>query len=94
MGDVRVKLNLKGVKQVLNDDAVIADCMKRARRIHSAANAEAPDNGYYKRKPFAVEEGTTSKGNRCAVVYTRTQLGKRMQAKHSTLTKALNAGRG
>lgn len=94
MGNVRVEMNLAGIKEVLNDDGVIAECMKRARRINAAANAEAPEHGYFKRQPFAVEEGTTSKGNRCAVVYTRTELGKRMQAKHSTLTHAINSGRG
>jgi hypothetical protein len=94
MGNVQVKLNLAGVKEVLNDDASVSECMKRARRIASEANSQAPDHGYYKYPPFMTSEGRTTKGNRCAVVYTRTELGKRMQAKHSTLTKALKAGRG
>lgn len=94
MGNIQVKLNLSGVREVLNDDSVVSECMKRARRINAAANESAPEHGYYQRSPFAVEEGTTSRGNRCAVVYTRTELGKRMQAKHSTLTKSLGAGKG
>jgi hypothetical protein len=94
MGDVRVKLNLSGVKEVLNSDGAVNAAMKSARKICSAANESAPEHGYYKYKPFAVEESKTSKGNRCAVVYTRTTLGKRMQAKNSTLTKSIGAGRG
>ena len=94
MGDVRVKLNLSGVKQVLNSDGAVGAAMKCAQKICSAANAAAPEHGYYKRQPFAAEQGKTSKGNKCAVVYTRTDLGKAMQAKHNTLTKSLGAGRG
>ncbi|MBQ9620549.1 MAG: hypothetical protein IJR41_01245 [Atopobiaceae bacterium] len=88
----KVKLNMRGVREVLNDDGVIADCMRRAERIAAAANSEAPESGY-QTDPFASDEGRTTRGNRCAVVYTRTNLGKAMQAKHSTLTKAMDAGR-
>lgn len=94
MDDVRVKLKLSGVKQVLNSDGAVNAAMKSARQICAAANAEAPKHGYYKRQPFAVEQSKTSKGNKCAVVYTRTDLGKAMQAKHNTLTQAIDAGRG
>ena len=93
MGNVQVKLILAGVREVLNSDAAISDCMQRARRIASAANAQAPEHGYVSSPPFAVDEARTRRGNRCAVVYTRTTLGKRMQAKHSTLTQALGSGR-
>ena len=93
MGSVDVKLNLAGIREVLNSDAAISDCMQRARRIATEANSQAPEHGYVSSPPFAVDEARTRRGNRCAVVYTRTTLGKRMQAKHSTLTKALKAGR-
>lgn len=93
MGDVKVELSLAGVKEVLNSDGAISDCMQRARRIAGDANSRAPEHGYASSPPFDVDEGRTSRGNRCAVVYTRTTLGKRMQAKHDTLTRALGAGR-
>jgi hypothetical protein len=91
---VRVRLHLSGVKAVLNDDGVIADCMRRANAIASAADAQMPEGGYTSAKHHAVREGTTSRGNRGAFVITATNEAKAMQAKHNTLTNALDAGRG
>ena len=94
MGNVRdVKLNLKGVLEALNDDGVVADCMRRAEATAESANDSLPEHGYTRADAFDYEESKTENGNRCAVVYTRTDLAKAMQAKHSTLTDALDAGR-
>ena len=93
MANARVTLNMAGVKELLNADEVIADCMERAARMADNANGRAPKHGYTSSEPFASAEGKTKRGNRCAVVYTRTDIGKRMQAKHNTLTSAIDAGR-
>jgi len=91
---VRVKLHLSGVREVLNDNRVIADCMRRAEAIARAADAMMPENGMRTDEHHAAREGTTSRGNREALVITTTDVSKAMQAKHNTLTNALDAGRG
>lgn len=93
MGSAKVKLGMRGVRDILNDYDVIEWVTDKGEAVAEAANAMAPEHGYYT-EPFECAESTTSKGNTCVVVYTRTDLGKAMQAKHSTLTKALDAGRG
>lgn len=100
MGSVRVKLNLRGVRELLNDDSVVAECMRRADAICLQANDNVESRedqrwpNTYEKDPHVAIESVTSKGNRCAVVIARTNEAKAMQAKHSTLTKALDAGRG
>lgn len=90
---VMVQLHLSGVKAVLNDDGVMADCMRRAEAIASAADALMPESGLHTDQHHVAREGTTSRGNRGAFVITATNVAKAMQAKHSTLTQALDAGR-
>lgn len=94
MGSVRVKLNMAGVIALLNDDRVIADCRRRMEAVARAADAMMPENGHDTDEHHRVIEGTTSRGNREVSVMTVTNVAKAMQAKHSTLTKALDAGRG
>lgn len=97
---VRVKLNMAGVREALNDDGVIKECMRRASDIATAADAnvaahEDPRHpNTYDLPPHACFEGRTSRGNRCATVVARTDEAKAMQARHSTLTRAIDAGRG
>jgi len=91
---VRVKLHLSGVKAVLNDDGVIADCMRRAEAVARAADAQMPEGGYTSAEHHVVREGRTSRGNREVLVVTNTNEAKAMQARHNTLTNALDAGRG
>jgi hypothetical protein len=93
MARVKVRLNMAGVREVLNDDGVIADLMQRGERIASAADAAMPEHGYTKSEHHTVAEGRTSRGNRDVVVVTSSNMAKGMQAKHSTLTQALDAGR-
>ena len=90
---VKVTLHLSGVRKALNEPGVVEDCVRRCKAIADAANDDAPKHGYKEREPFAAEEGKTGRGNKCGVAYTRTDLGKRMQAKHDTLTQAMDAGR-
>ena len=91
---VRVKLHLKGVRAVFNDPAVTAELMRRAEAIKQAADASMPDGGYTRTEHHRVAQGTTRIGTHSALVVTNTNEAKGMQAKHSTLTKALDAGRG
>lgn len=94
MGSVKVKLNMAGVIEILNDDAVLAECRRRMESVARAADAMMPDNGQGTDEHHRVIEGRTSKGNREVSVMTVTNVAKNMQAKHSTLTKALDAGGG
>ena len=92
MGNVRVQLNLEGIKELLNDDGVIADLMERGERIADAADAMMPEGGYKSVQHHKVIEGRTSRGNREVTVMTTSNEAKAMQAKHNTLTRALQAG--
>lgn len=90
--DVKVKVNSAGARELLRSAAVAADIERRAKAITAQANGQAPEHGYTESEPFTVVSGVTDRAY--STVYTRTDLGKAMQAKHSTLTKALDAGRG
>ena len=91
---VRVKLHLSGVREVFNASGVTADLMRRARAIASRADSLMPDGGYTQAEHHRVAEGITSIGTHSAIVATNTNEAKAMQAKHSTLTRAMDAGRG
>lgn len=90
---LRVELNLDGIKELLNDDGVISDLMQRGERVARAADASMPEHGYAKDEHHRAIEGRTPKGNREVSVLTTSDMAKAMQAKHSTLTQALDAGR-
>ena len=89
---IRVEINSHGASEILKSREVAEKLESMAKKIADAANNRAPEHGYTKQEPFAMESGTSDRAY--AVVYTRTDLGKRMQAKHSTLTQAMDAGRG
>lgn len=91
--DVRVELHLSGIREVFNDPAVTADLLRRADAIKDAADAAMPDGGYTQAEHHRVVQGRTSIGTSSALVVTNTNEAKAMQAKHSTLTKAIDAGR-
>lgn len=93
MGSVtKFTWNSAEAQRILKSPAVASDIKSRGEHVKNAANAAAPEHGYVSQEPFDVQTGTTDRAY--ANVYTRTTLGKRMQAKHGTLTKALDAGRG
>lgn len=98
MADVRVKLELAGVRDVLNDDGVVGECVRLARDMAGRASSEcrglADDRGYSEIDDYDAGESRTARGNRCGVAYARSDLGRAMQARHSVLTHALAAGRG
>ena len=84
--------NSAEAQRILKSAGVAADVKSRGERIMNAANAQAPEHGYVSQEPFAMSTGTTDRAY--ANVYTRTELGRRMQAKHSTLTQVISAGKG
>lgn len=89
---VRVEIDAHGAAELLRSEGVADDLRRRAERIMGAANAQAPEHGYVEREPFAVDAGVSDRA--WANVYTRTDLGKAMQALHDALTRAMDAGRG
>lgn len=88
---VRVEINSRGAQAILKSPEVAEKLKDMGRAIMRAANDKAPEHGYTEQEPFAMESGTTDRAY--TTVYTRTDLGKRMQAKHSALTQAMDAGR-
>ena len=88
---IRVEINSRGAVEILKSPEVAEKLENMGKAIMKAANDEAPEHGYTEQEPFAMESGTTDRAY--TTVYTRTNLGKRMQAKHSTLTQAMDAGR-
>lgn len=92
MANVKVKMDSHGALEILKSHEVAEKLEGMGKAIRDAANEKAPEHGYTEQEPFAMESGTTDRAY--TTVYTRTTLGKRMQAKHSTLTQAMDAGRG
>ena len=91
MGSVQVKINSAEAARILKSKEVADRINAMGEAITAAANEQAPEHGY-DIEPFALWTGVTDRA--VASVYTRTNLGKAMQAKHSTLTQAMDAGRG
>ena len=91
MAKVKVEINSRGAADILKSAAVAEKLEDMGKAIMKAANDKAPEHGYTEQEPFAMESGTSDRA--FVNVYTRTDLGKAMQAKHSTLTQAMGAGR-
>lgn len=87
---IRVEIHSAGARDVLKSREVAEKLKDMGEQIQRAANDQAPEHGYVT-EPFAVESGTSDRAY--TTVYTRTTLGKRMQASHNALTKAMDAGR-
>lgn len=78
---VRVKLNSRGVRELLRSDEVKRDLEARAERIAAAAG------------PDMATEVTVGAQRVRAVVYTATPHAMASEAKHGRLSAALDAGR-
>lgn len=89
---IRVEINSDEAERILKSREVADKLEDMGKKITDAANDKAPEHGYTEQEPFAMESGTTDRA--FVSVYTRTNLGKAMQAKHDTLTQAMDAGRG
>lgn len=107
MGSVeKVTLHLNGVREVVNDPKVIADCERRARAIAAEATSNALEHydnlGYKEKEIYMTKTTKTVKhGNAEAIVFANPGIklgngqtvGDRAQAEHSSLTQAIDAGR-
>ncbi len=88
---IRVEINSREAERILKSREVAEKLESMGERITDAANHRAPSHGYTEQEPFAMDSGTSDRA--WVNVYTRTDLGKRMQAKHNTLTKAMDVAR-
>ena len=81
MADVRVKLKIRGIREVLRSAPVQAEVARRARRM-----AQAAGSGF---ESIVKPHKYTSR----AFVQTASQEGRRREATDKVLTRALDAGR-
>jgi N-formylglutamate amidohydrolase len=83
MSTLRFKINVPGFNQARNDPRILAELHSMGESIAAAAGG-APD--------FVVNDAPNATRAR-VVVIAATAKAKRAEAKHRTLTKALDAGR-
>lgn len=89
-GKVKVVMNHAGARAVLNDPAVKAELLRRARLIRDAAIASD-----HRLTGEDIDANTIDGRNRArAGVVTVTPKARNINAKHNTLLKSLDAGRG
>lgn len=81
MADVKVKLRLSGLNQLMRSEPVQAEVLRRARRIQAAAG----DNFEVVSRPH--------RWTARAYVQPKNYAGRREEAKHKRLTSAVDAGR-
>ncbi len=86
MANVKVKINSSGARQLLNSTAVQGELLKRAEKIK--ARTDGMGSGKY---TADVQPG---KNRAHAMVKTTDIISKRSNAKHNTLLKSMDAGKG
>lgn len=86
----KVVINHAGARAVLNDPAVKAELLRRAQLIREAAIASDPRLTGEDIDANAVDGSTRAR----AGVVTVTPKARNINAKHNTLLKSLDAGRG
>lgn len=86
MANVKVKINSSGARQLLNSTAVQGELLKRAEKIK--ARADGMGSGKY---TADVQPG---KNRAHAMVKTTDFISKKSNAKHNTLLKSMDAGKG
>lgn len=87
---VKVVINHAGARAVLNDPAVKAELLRRAQLIREAAIASDPRLSSEDIDANAVDGRIRAR----AGVVTVTPKARNINAKHNTLLKSLDAGRG
>ncbi|MBQ1449576.1 MAG: hypothetical protein IIZ12_01395 [Eggerthellaceae bacterium] len=104
---VRVEMNFRGVREILNDAKVISDLERRGKSIAREATGNAlkhyDDLGYDDKEIFVTKTTKTAKhGNDEVIVFANPgihagedgkPIGDYAQARHSSLTQAIDAGR-
>ena len=92
MADVEVRLNLSGVRAVLSSEGVAADLGRRAKAIESRANGMAERLPGQKKEPYKAK---TDRHTHIAAAHVwSSRLGAVDNARHNTLLKSIDAGRG
>lgn len=96
MGSVEVKMLPKGVGAVFNSAGVVGKLEQMGDAIKNEANSKMvglfPGNRFPE-EHFTAERYRTTHGNTGIQVKTNTYLSRVAQAKYSTLTQSLDAGR-
>lgn len=82
MARVKIKLNSKGVRELLNRPEVQEDLRARAERIRAAAGPS---------EDFEILETTTDRPG--VTVITASEAGRRAEAEDRSLTRAIDSGR-
>lgn len=85
---VRIKLDSKGIRELLSSPEVVDDLEKRSRAIADAAGGEPAFEAEVK-----VVGGSSKLGRAMGYVRTATFEGMRAEARDRKLTRALDAGR-
>lgn len=83
MGNARVVLNRRAVREILRSQRVADELARRARRIAARAGADAD---------YRVDVEVGRNRARAAVI-TQTPQAREAEAHHRTLTRAIDAGR-
>ena len=90
MNGIKVVMNHAGAKAVLKDPGVKAELLRRARLVQQAAISSDP-----RLTPEDIDANAIDGRNRArAGVATVNRKARNINAKHNTLLKALDAGRG
>lgn len=85
----KVKISRAGARRVMKSPAVRADLIQRAKRIRD--NAQGMSESGQATYTVAAYDGKVSAH---AVVYTQNDAAKRSNAKHNSLIRSMDAGRG
>lgn len=95
MANVKVELHMAGVREVFAAPGVTADLLRRGEAIARQADANVVALGYQDAEHHVAEVRTSRKvGTPVVAVHGITYEANASQARHSTLTQALDAGRG
>lgn len=95
MASPKVKIHLRGVREVFAQPGVTAELLRRGEAIAEAATANVVALGYPDYDHHKAEVRTSRKtGAPIVAVHGTTHEAAAAQARHSTLTRAMDAGRG
>ena len=94
MAKPKVEIHMRGVLDVFSAPGVTADLLRRGEAIARQADANVVAHGYEDAEHHIAEVGTSRKaGTPIVMVHGVTHEAGAAQAKYSTLTQALDAGR-
>jgi len=95
MASPKVEIHMRGVRDVFSQPGVTADLLRRGEAIARQADANVVALGYQDTEHHIAEVRTSRKvGTPIVAVHGITHEALAAQARHNTLTNALDAGRG